>query len=212
MGKLPYISEAELFTRIDDYKHKEELMRDYNDFFLFNIAQYAEMYRKADEKTVGVDCDDDEIDEETRLAQAERNSKVATDHWRKLFGSKDFGEACMIGLKIQWYDLQKILLAEYKKKTPIEDSAMNGIACYLRNVATIMLLAERMIYDLTEERDGTPEQITFVKNGFTDLFNRTKDEKLVIPEYHAEKKAIGKFKKAEQYIDYCTKLFKGAEK
>ncbi|MDR0461990.1 MAG: hypothetical protein LBG88_01490 [Christensenellaceae bacterium] len=205
MGKIPYVTSGELFVRAD-YKHAEEILAEYNDFYIFNMAQYNTLYHKIDEHVEN----EDEIEAEVRkrLELADRAAKQATEHFAGLFGSKDFGESAMIGLRISWYDLQKILLAEFKHKTLVQDSAMNGIAPHLRNVASIMLFAERIIADL-DQLDGTFEQIAVLKEGFKMLLERNEKEKLAIPEYHKAKTAFARFKKPEQYIEFCEKLFFG---
>ena len=205
MGKYPYVSEYQMFIRID-YKHAEEILADYNDFYIFNMAQYANIYHSVDEILEEENIDFDEL---KRQEMAERNAIMATDHFKALFGSKDFGESSLVGFKPCWYALQKVLLQEYKHKTPIQESAMNGIARYLRNMASILIFAERVITNL-EDCNGTDEQLAVLKDGFKLLLDRNEKEKLVIPEYCKTKSTILKFKRPEQFIDFCDKLFKGA--
>ena len=205
MGKLPYITDCELFVRLD-FKHAEELLAEYNDFYIFNMAQYNHIYHRVDENFETEKLD--EIDEQKRAEIADRNAKVATDYFMSLFGSKDFSESAMVGFRPAWYDLQQILLEEYKHKTPIQDSAMNGIAPILRNIASIMLFATNMIEGF-ENFGITTEQTEVIKDGFRMLMERATKEKVEIPEYNKSKMAIRKFKKPEQYIDFCEKLFLG---
>jgi len=206
MGNIPYVSEYQLFVRTD-FKLAEEILADYNDFYIFNMAQCGDIYYKTDEN---VNFDGDEEADDEKLAQvAERNAKAATEHFASLFGNKDFSESSMVGFRPSWYDLQKILLEEYKRKTPIQDSAMNGIAPTLREVASIMLFACRVIEDL-EKLGAEQEHISVIKEGFQLLIERIVVEDIPIPVYYKTKAVISKFKKAEQYIDFCDKLFSGA--
>ena len=202
MGKLPYIIECELFVRVD-FKRAEEVLAEYNDFYIYNLAQYNTIYHKADASN---EEEGEEIDEQKRLEIADRNAKAATDHFTKLFGSKDFGESTMIGFRPSWYDLQRILLEEYKHKTDILESAMNCIAPYLRNMASALLFAERCVAELSE-MDVDPEMLKVIKDGFKLLVERVEKDKLVLPEYHKTKAAFNKYKKPDQYIEFCQKLF-----
>jgi len=207
IAKLPYIIECELFKRID-FKHAEEVLAEYNDFYIYNLAQYNHIYHKVDECIVTDEVPDCELDEAKRLEIAERNAKMATDHFVRIFGSKDFGESAMVGFRPAWYDLQQILLEEYKHKTPVDQSAMNTIAPYIRNIATALLFAERVVAEL-ESMDVEATAIDVIRDGFRLLLERVEKEKLVLPEYHKTKSAFNKFKKPEQYIEFCEKLFTG---
>ena len=204
MGKMPFVTECQLFVRCE-YKHAEEILQDYNDFYIFNMAQIA-----ANNSKLGGDDDDEEEhaepDEEKRQQTIDGRIKMATEHFKTLFGSKDFGESSMVGFKPAWYDLQKILLDEYKKKIPIQESRMNEIAPYLRNIASVMLFAERIVADL-EGAGGTPEQIEVLKDGFKLMLKNIESSGAVFPEFFKEKKAISKFKKPEQYVEYARGLF-----
>ena len=184
-------------------------MAEYNDFYGYNSAQYGQIYEKTEEKIGDADTTtpDDEIEKQKRLQIAEHNAKAATAHFASLFGSKDFGESAMVGFRPAWYDLQQILLEEYKHKTPIKESAMNEIAPRLRNAATILLFAERLVKGL-EKLEADAEMIATVKEGFEVLLEKASAQKLNLPEYHKTKKEIAKFKKPAQFLDLCNVLFK----
>jgi len=201
MGKIPYSHEFELFVKLD-FKHAEEILEDYNDFYIFNMAQYNSMFHKFDEK-----FDEDDEDNQKLLELADKKAKAATEHFAALFGNKDFGESSMVGFHPIWYDLQKILLQEFKHKTPIQDSAMNGIAPMLRTTASILLFAGRVVEEM-ENLGATYEQLSVIKDGFRLLLERSKTEKLDIPTYHKTKANFKKYKKVDQYIDFCAGLFK----
>ncbi|MCL2228659.1 MAG: hypothetical protein FWC00_02390 [Firmicutes bacterium] len=200
---IPYVAECNLFAR-EGFKHAEELLAEYNDFYLYNMAELATIHYKIDEAQQ--DEAPAELDEEKRIAIADKNAKAATDHFASLFGSKDFPEATIAGLKPAWYDLQKILLNEYKQKTPIYDSAMNGIAPGLRKIASVMLFA-LYVTEGMDDLNAEDEEIEAVKEGFRTLFGRIQNEKIDIPEYHKEKVKFKKFKKPTQYIEFAEKLF-----
>jgi hypothetical protein len=202
MSKIPYVIQCELFVRAD-YKRAEELLAEYNDFYVFNMAQYNSMYHKLDDTPMEKE---EEIDEQQRLEQADKIAKVATDHFATLFGNKDFGESSLVALCIDWEALQRILLGEYRSKVLVQDSAMNRIAPVLRNVASIMLFAERLIGELSE-MNIPHDQIKILKDGFQLLMERNQKESFTMPEYHKMKPQILKFKKPEQYIELCNRLF-----
>lgn len=205
MGKLPFVTECPLFMRCE-FKHAEEILAEYNDFYLFNMAQYAQISGATDtDEDTEPETDTDETAQERRQHQIDMRVKAATDHFKSLFGNKDFGESCMIGFRPAWYELQKLLFDEFKHKISVFDSQMNHIAPYLRNIASISLFAERIIADL--EGIGTPEEVNVLKDGFVIMLNRLEKEGIVFPEYNKEKKVIAKFKKPEQYVEYARKLF-----
>jgi len=200
MTKIPFVAEYHQFTR-SEYKHAEEVLAEYNDFYIFNMAQVANVYHVAgDDET-----DDEEVDLIKRQEDADENAKAATEHFKALFGSKDFGESSMIGFRPAWYDLQKILFDEYKKKTPIEESQMNVIANNLRRVASVLLFGERIVRGL-EDLCADPLKIQSVKEGFEKLLEAVTKGSITIPEFNKEKKNISKFKKPEQFIDFANRI------
>jgi len=206
MGKIPYVSEYKLFESVE-FKQAEEILAEYNDFYIFNLAQINSMYHDCKENYEN----DEEIDEEKRIEIADRNARNATDHFITLFGSKDFAESAMIGFHPAWYDIQRMLLEEYKHKTPLSESATNWIARYLRNVASVLLFAQKIVSDL-EKMGAVTDIIDIIKDGFRILFEKVQTEKLFIPEYHKTKAVFAKFRKAEQYIEFCGKLWSDAER
>ena len=203
MVKFPYVLEYSLFTQVE-IKNAEELLAEYNDFYIYNLAQYQSLFEHDNEKFV---VEELELAERERLdAVAEHNVKVSTDHFSKLFGSKDFAESSLVGLKINWYDLQQILLEEYKTKVPIHQSSMNDIAPRLRTVATILLFAERVVTKLEKlecDRDVTEP----VKKGFEDLLERAGAGDFCLPEFHKAKVQLNKMKRVNLITEFCKKLF-----
>ena len=199
MGKMAYVLEGDLFNRVD-FKHAEELLAEYNDFYIFNMAQYANTSKFPD----FIFGDADEEDEDTE--RKEREAKSATEQFMALFGSKDFGESSMVGFRPAWYDLQKVLLDEQKHKTDIRDSAMNKIAPTLRNIASTLLFAERIISGM-DKCDAADDQVNTVKAGFKTLLVRASAGEVNLPEYAKCKKELSKLKKSEQYIEFAHNLF-----
>lgn len=203
MGKIPYVLEYKLFEQTE-IKNAEEILAEYNDFYIYNFAQYQNLYDRVDERFI--ETSNGDISEEKQQEIAEHNARVATDHFKKLFGHPDFAESCMVGFRPAWYDLQQILLEEFKYKTPILESAMNDIAPKLRAAATVSLFSERLIHGL-QKVNADAKVVNTMKDGFKLLFERLQTENINLPDFHTSKKAISKFKKAEQYIEYCEKLF-----
>jgi len=206
-GKIPYVLECELFKRVE-IKRAEELLAEYNDFKIYNLAQYQTIFGKTNDhlNLAEVTEQENEVDAKKARDIAEHNAKVATDHFAKLLGSLDFAESSMVGFHIAWYDLQQILLEEYKNKTPATESVMNEIAPRLRTVASIMVFADRITTAL-ERLDADKKIIATMKDGFTLLMKRCQTEQLKLPEFSVTKKQLSKFKKVEDYMEFCEKLF-----
>jgi len=175
----------------------EELLAEYNDFYLYNQSQYYEVFKKARAQV-------EEGSEEINLCLAEKNAKETTDYFTKLFGSKDFAMSTMMGLKICWYELQQILLSEFKNKTPIAESAIIHTAYQLRNLASLLLFAEHVVYGMGRAKNSTAESVFAIKQNFRDALEKL--DKLTIPEFHKERKQLAKLKTIEQYQEFVNKL------
>lgn len=216
--KFPYVLEYKLFEAVD-VMEAEELLAEYNDFYMYNLTQI--------ERAVAYSDDFVETDEteEDRQKRAEHNAAAAAQHFKELMGSKDFAESSLVGLRIDYYSLQQILLEEYKTKTPINQSALNEIAPQLRTIASLLLFAHRIVAGLEkltvdlaglDETQQTRARNTndkvllateFAKEGFSLLVERLQTQKLDIPEYNKTKKEFKKIKSIEAHIDFCEKLF-----
>lgn len=224
MVKFPYVEDYSLFDRID-IRAAEELLRDYNDFYLYNQSQYNDIFKKDDPGDVEVTTEDSEVSAEMRRAQAEQNAKVAVDSFARLFGSKDFAESAMVGLRISWEDLQQILLGEFKSKTSVEHSATTHIAYSMRNLASLLLFAERIAYGVgrlkknpagakkpadiekvTEHNRRVEEADTKIRNGFVALLAGVSRNEVILPEYNKTKKDVAKLKTVDGYTDFCEKV------
>ena len=222
MIKFPYVIEYKLFKQ-EEVRIAEELLSEYNDFFMYNQSQYNDNFKKLptpqtqDNENI-VEEPEESGDEEKRQKLVEANSKACAEHFSRLFGSKDFGSSAMVGLKIAWYDLQQILLEEFRTKTPAAMSAMNYIAPRLRNLASILLFAEYVISKLdklSEKEKADQEQFEKttlrVKSLFEELLGRLEsDPDITIPEFAKSKNALAKMKKPEDIVEFCSKLAIGS--
>ena len=224
--KFPYVTEYKLFERVD-VREAEELLREYNDFYIYNQSQYNDIFRKLDAKDTNESETGEEDDErlaQLRALRAEQNAKAATDHFAALFGSKDFAESTLVGLKFSWYDLQQLLLEEFRTKTLASQSIMNHVAPRLRRIASALLFAEYMIAKLgkmykqpssnkqqdIEKADIHNQRmevaVTGVKSFFVDLLELlAKDDNAVLPEFGKSRNALAKLKTPEAIIEFCTK-------
>jgi len=206
--KFPYILDYKLFEKID-LKTAEELLLEYNDFMVFNKTQIRDL-------GVPVSCEFGSPKEETQedaLKRIEHNKQVAVNHFENLFGSKDIAESSLVGLQIDYDALQKVLLDERANKIPITESAFNQIAPTIRGVASVLLVAERIVSELQklkEEgkvKDKIELAIEFAKEGFGLLLDVVAKEGLEVPEYHIIRRDINKLKNLDAYIEFCEKLF-----
>jgi len=194
MTKFNYVSDYKLFQRVD-IREAEELLADYNDFYIYNQSQISDLSRVIEEG------EDDDKTEEYRAELAEKKARAATTYFQNLFGSKDFAESALIGLRINWYDLQQILLEEYQQKSSIQISAMNGIAPTLRKLASVLLFAENLVTKLGDDPSSEA-----AKNFFTALLEKIKeDDSIEIVEFHKSKKTLVKLKTPASILEF----FKG---
>jgi len=208
MIKIPYIISYEIFEKID-LKTAEELLVEYNDFMVFNKTQVRDL-------GVPTACEFQPPAEETQedtLKRIEHNKQVAMNHFENLFGSKDIAESSLVGLHIDYDTVQKILLDERANKIPITESEFNRIAPTIRAVASVLLLAERVVSDLKKllgEGKNTEKislAIEFAKEGFELLLDGVAKGNLAIPEYVQTRREINKLKTVDAYIEFCEKLF-----
>jgi len=211
MTKFPYVDEYKLFDRAE-VRVAEDLLAEYHDFFIYNQSQYAEIFRKVD---IDLDEGDDEKTIEMKKLRAEQNSKAASDHFGSLFGSKDFVHVCLLGMRINWYDLQQILLEEFRSKTPPTLSAMNHIAPTLRKLSSTLLFAEYFNDRLErmkkpsenpknhDHNDKVETTIGWLKTFFVGLVERMcKNGCGEFPEYVKVKNQLAKLKTVEAIQEY----------
>jgi len=206
MVKFPYVGDYKLFERVE-IAVAEEILSEYNDFFIYNQSQVADIHRRGNDTQVPTDDDGEIIDEneqELRRQKVESVAIASHEHFTSLFGSKDFAESCFCGLKILWYDMQQILLEEYRSRTPIQQSAMNTIAPRLRAIASTLLFAEYIINKLERLESNGNEMATRIlppaKERFLELLQNAD---AVVPEYHKAKNNLAKLKTVEKIVEYC---------
>jgi|GEM_PF-984328 len=224
MTGMPYIKDYTLFEKVEVRK-AAEILDEYNDFFMYNQSQYNDI-RNIARPTVDdqVDGDDDaplcEKTEQQIKISAEYNAKQSVDHFKKLFGSKDFAESSLIGCEVAWDDLQQILIEEFKKKTAAQHSAMNEIAPRILTFISTLLFAEYFASKLgklhksgedekcrlfNEKLDGATEIIkSFFKTFIMALAN---NPDIRVSEFSKSKNALGKLKTIDAIIDYIEANF-----
>lgn len=207
MHKIPYVIEYK--TERVEFKEAEDLLAEYQDFYLYNQSQYNEIFRKfipdSADPTAGDGEEDDEKLRLLRMQKAEESAKSATAHWAKLFGSKDFAEVTLLGLKINWYDLQQILIEEFRKKIHSTESAMNYIAPPLRRLCSVLLFSEHLDHMLDKMSDKPKiEQAQIkkaqgaVKTKLNELLTRISNGDIFeIPEFGKTKPSLSKLKTPE---------------
>ena len=193
-----------MFEKID-LKSAEELLIEYNDFMVFNKTQVRDL-------GVPTACEFQppaEESEEDATKRIEHNKQVAVNHFETLFGSKDIAESSLVGLRIDYDNVQKVLLDERANKIPITESAFNQIASTIRATSSILLLAERIVSDLQKLGGGgkVPLAIEFAKEGFELLLDGVTKGNFGVPEYHITRRDINKLKTVDAYIEFCEKLF-----
>lgn len=210
MIKLPYILEYTMFEKID-LGVAEALLAEYNDFMGFNKTQINN-----DPQLVCTFIEKESTNEEIEdfnRKRTEHNRQVAHDHFHQLFGHNDIAKSTLLGLKIDYDTVQKVLLDERSNKIPITESKFNQIAPTIRAAASVLLLAERVVSDLlklyatAKDKEKCVLAIEFAKEGFDLLLDGVAKGNLEIPEYYKIKKDIAKFKTVEAYINFCEKLF-----
>jgi hypothetical protein len=224
MIKFPYVLDYPLFTEVE-IKYAEELLSEYNDFYEYNKVQVGECPVGKDFMADADETMSEEEQNKYMIEQQEHNQKAAVAHFEKIFGNKDFAESALVGLKINWYELQQIISEECKNKTPILESTTNEIAKKIKNVASTLLYAERIVSDMEKmliDVAGLDEAeqkrarvnnekielaLAFARDGFTLLLERLVTEDLDVPEYHRGKVGFKKMKNLGGYIDICEKMF-----
>jgi len=205
MTKFPYVLEYKLFERID-LGEAEELLDEYKDFYEYNKVQVGQVKETDDDFHEVYGTDEEE-------KPAEQSKESSTEHFQKLFGSKDFAEACLLGMKIDFNELQKILMAEHRKGVPITESALNTIAPKLRATASILLFAEKImtaVQKFTDKEDTKRKAellMDFARTGFESLLERHAKGEVSVPDYNKNKKEITKIKNVDGYLELCERLF-----
>jgi len=217
LPKCPFVVGYKLFERVE-IREADEQLAEYNDFMVYNQSQYRDIFRHY-KPQVGEEPDP-EYQEELEKA-AELNAKKAVEHFTNLFGSRDFPESTLCGLKISWFDLQRILLEEFRHKTPATASSMNSIAPRLLRLASALLFGEylhakleRMVKPLTSSSAAANEKSAlhnadvekateYVHAVINVLVAKiASGEDVQVPEFNASKKDLAKLRTPESIVDY----------
>lgn len=211
--KIPYILEYGLFEKAE-MKIAEELLVEYNDFMVFNRVQIRDTAASACAFAAhqGKVQQEPENEEETKK-RAEHNRQVSLDHYENLMGSKDIAESSLVGLRIDYDTIQKVLLEERANRISIIESALNQIAPTIRAAASVLLIGERVMSDLEKLSPCVKDEskrdlaIEFAREGFELLLDGVAKGNCTIPEYHVIKRDMRKLKTLENYIGFCENLF-----
>ena len=198
MLKFPYVVEYRLGLGQVEFSVAEKLLAEYQDFYLYNQSQLNEIFRKYEQ----ADGEEDEKLLALRRQKAEAAAKAATDHWAKLFGSMDFAESTLVGLQINWDDLQQIMIEEFRTKTHPTDSAMNYIAPQLRRLCSVLLFAERIQTQIKKKDIDLVVQPKFEEM----LGKMAAGEVVEVPEFTKIKHQIQKLKNPEAITKFVEEL------
>ena len=210
MLEFPYVVEYKLFEQVD-ISVAEEILSDYNDFYGYNKMQVTQIVAPASDD--GSLDDENKTEAELSAEKIEHNKKVASEHFEKLFGNKDFHNACLIGLRIDYDALQRIIMSEHRKEIPITESSFNVIVPRLRVLASILLFAEAIVSGLEKltnddkHKEKAELALGFAKDGFMLMLERHAEQEIAVIEFHRHKKEISKIKTVDGYINFCEKLF-----
>lgn len=198
--KLPFIVDYK-FLEVCDVDVATSILGEYNDFVLYNAAQYGSVFEEKDE---GIE------DETEEAIEGKPTGDKNADLFKKLFASRDFAESCLVGVKIDYYTLQEILITEHKNRVPASDSKMNIIAPYLRDCVSTLVIGEKVMHRLLKlgasedviikARANFENAIELLGNGFA--FN--------MPEYTKFKDRIADFKTADGLLKMSAKVAQAA--
>ena len=210
MIEFPYVIDYKLFERVDIHI-AEEILNEYTDFYAYNKTQVTQIVFDSTD----ADSFDDEskTDEQNSSDRLEHNKKVAREHFEKHLGNKDLAMASLVGMRVNYDELQKILISEHRRAIPITESSFNVIIPRLRVLASILLFAEGIVSGLQKiaEDDKQKEKaelaIGFAKEGFMLMLERHAEQEIAVMEFHRHKKELAKIKNVDGYINFCEKLF-----
>jgi hypothetical protein len=203
MATFPFVIKYSL-TRVD-LTHAEDLLAQYNDFYVYNLAQYQNYAKLKVDDSGEISNENEELGKE----EIERLEKLGNDNagvFAKVWGSMDFASATLMGLAIDWQPIQVSLLEEQRRKIPALESGMNETGNKLRKVASILSFADKITTDLTSKKADL-EIVELIRQGFEMLLAELSKRDIKIPEYNIEKTKYLKIKSADGIIDYAQKLF-----
>lgn len=202
MVKFPYVVNYHL--ELIEIPEAEQLLAEYNDFYVFNQAQYLD--GKKEEGDGSKEIDNDETVEEDGNEALEKIARDDERDFAALWGSRDFASATLMGMKVEWDKIQPVLIEEQRRGTRPKDSSMNQTAKQLRCVASLLTFMHKIL-DAFNNKHASAEMVGLIKNGFEILLEELAERELDIPEYEKEKTKFLKIKKIDDLIDYAKNLF-----
>lgn len=203
MAVFPFVNKYSL-TRVD-LSYAQDLLAQYNDFYVYNLAQYQNYAKLKVDDSGEISNENEELGKE----EAERLEKVGNDNaavFARVWGSVDFASATLMGLEIDWQPIQVSLLEEQQRKIPAPESGMNDAGSKLRKVASILSFTDKITTDLTVKKANL-EIVELIRQGFEMLLAELSKRDIEIPEYNVEKAKYLKIKSADGIIDYAQRLF-----
>jgi hypothetical protein len=203
MTTFPFVLRYSL-ERVD-LTAAEDLLAQYNDFYVYNLAQYQNYAQLKVDDSGELSNATEELGQD-EIAQLEKQGNDNAGVFAKVWGSLDFASATLMGLEIDWQIIQVSLLEEQRRKIPAIESGMNEAGNKLRNVASVLSFADKIVTDLTAKNTESG-MVTLIKQGFELLLNELSARDIKIPEYNIEKPKYLKIKTADGIIDFAQKLF-----
>lgn len=202
--KFPFVV-GYSFDRIE-IPEAEKLLAEYNDFYAYNLAQYQSLAKKLKVDEAGEINDDTEEIDEFQKEQLEKQSEDDAAEFTRVWGSMDFASGTLLGLAIEWDKIQEILIEEQRQQVRAKDSSMNAAGNKLRNVASVLTFAERILSGLDDKKADT-EMVGLIKQGFEIMLTELLERDIQIPEFHKEKSKFNKIKTVNGLVDYAQQLF-----
>jgi hypothetical protein len=202
MVKFPYVVNYNL--ELVEIPEAEKLLAEYNDFYVFNQAQY--LNNKKDETDDDKEIDGDETAKNENSKVLEKIAHDDEKDFSALWGSRDFASATLMGMSIEWDKIQEILMEEQERGTHPKDSSMNATAKQLRCVASLLTFMNKIL-NAFNEKHANPEMVGLIRSGFEILLEELSTRELEIPEYEKEKTKFLKIKTIDGLIDYAKILF-----
>lgn len=183
----------------------ETLLSGYNDFYASNLEFYQGRMKQHDaveNEAVAAEDDPAEVD-----PQMEKQINSEVQAFTRLWGSRDFANATLVGLDINWDAVQEKLMAEQEKHIAPSESQLAPVAQQLRNIASVLAFSERIVTRL-HRKAVDQEMIDLMIQGFETLMAQVVNRNIVVPELEgAENKKLMKLKTVDAILDYANQLF-----
>lgn len=203
--KINYVKGYQVGERVE-IPTAEDLLSSYNDFYASNLEFYQGRMKKQNAVENEVVAANVEAEPEMD-SQLEKQINSEVEAFSNLWGSLDFATATLVGLNIDWDEIQEKLLAEQEKQMTPMESALIPVAEQLRKVASVLAFSERIVTRLRRKAVGK-EMIDLMVQGFETLLAQVVERNIEMPELDgAENKKIMKLKTVDAIIDYANRLF-----